>query len=224
MNKSFSLYCDESTHLRNDGMPYMLISYVGSANNEIKLHSHNIKELKLKHKIKGEMKWSGISTAQYSFYADVIDYFFATDLYFRSVIVEKKQIQGEVFGLTYDDFYFRMYYQLLHHKINMAYEYDVYLDIKDTCSANKIKKLKEILNIRYGRIRRLQFMHSYESNLLQLCDVLMGAINYKLRGEQKVISKNKIIEKISHHTQLALNHSTSKSAEKFNLFFIDLKK
>ena len=47
MRKTFNYYCDESTHLQNDGQPYMLISYISSAYNQVKLHQKNIEEIKL---------------------------------------------------------------------------------------------------------------------------------------------------------------------------------
>jgi len=171
----------------------------------------------------GEIKWSKLSESNFKFFSDLIDYFFASDLNFRAVIVEKARIDNQKMGFTYDDFYYRMYYQLLHHKINMDFTYNIYLDIKDTCSYKKNIKLREILNIKYGNIRNLQFIRSHESVLLQLTDVLMGAINYNLRGEKKVIAKLKIIEKLKKHSKYSLDCSTPKSNDKFNLFFIELK-
>ncbi|MFT3739385.1 MAG: DUF3800 domain-containing protein [Breznakibacter sp.] len=221
--KTFNFYCDESTHLENDGFPYMLIAYVSSAWNQVRLHSGNLRSLKERHHFKGEIKWSKLSEANYLFFSELIDYFFATDLNFRAVIVDKSKIDNKRLGFTYNDFYYRMYYQLLHHKIDMEHTYNIYLDIKDTCSHSKNKKLCEILNVEYSNVRNLQFIHSYESILLQLTDVIMGAINYHLRGEQKMIAKTKIIEKLKKHAKRPLDCSTPKSHEKFNLFFIELK-
>jgi hypothetical protein len=51
----------------------------------------------------------------------------------------------------------------------------------------------------------------------------MGALNYNLRGEKKIIAKLKIIEKIKKHANRSLDCSTPRSSEKFNLFFIELK-
>jgi hypothetical protein len=51
----------------------------------------------------------------------------------------------------------------------------------------------------------------------------MGAINYKLRGENKVIAKNKLIEKIESHCKTPITQSTPKNENKLNLFHIDLK-
>lgn len=221
--KTFNFYCDESCHLENDGMPFMVISYVSCAYNQVKLHQQNIKNLKEKHSFKNEIKWSAVSKSKYNFYVELIEYFFANDLQYRAIVVAKDKIKNTDFNQNFDDFYYKMYFQLLNHKMNMDNNYNIYLDIKDTLSANKVKKLKTILNIKYSSINNLQNIHSHESLLMQLTDVLMGAITYHLRGLNKVTAKNKLIEKIQKHTQLPLNISTSKGIEKFNLFFIDLK-
>ena len=221
--KTFNFYCDESCHLENDGMPYMLISYVTSAYNQLKQHHDFIRSLREKHNFWNEIKWSSVSKSKYGFYADLIDYFFTTDLQFRAVVVEKTKIKLEGNPFEYDEFYYKMFYQLIYHKLNMEHQYNVYLDIKDTLSAGKVRKLKEVLNLNYGSIRNLQNIRSHESQLMQLTDLLMGAISYKLRGLNKVIAKNRLIEKIEQHTSLPLTRSTAKSHSKFNLFFINLK-
>ncbi len=221
--KTFNYYCDESCHLENDKMPYMVISYISCAYNQVKLHQENIKALKEKHCFKNEIKWSAVSKSKHNFYIELIEYFFANDLQFRAIVVPKEKINNKIFEQSFDDFYYKMYFQLLNHKMNMENKYNIYLDIKDTLSANKVRKLKSILNIKYSSINNLQNIHSCESLLMQLTDVLMGAITYHLRGLDKVTSKNKIIEKIKKHTQLPLHTSTAKNFEKFNLFFIDLK-
>lgn len=221
-NRTFNLYCDESTHLENDGMPYMMIAYIGTPYNQLKHHKEAVSDLKKEHFFKGEVKWSNVSNAQYLFYNKLIEYFFATDLFFRAIIVKKAQIDNTRPGFTYDDFYFKMYYQLLHHKLSMEDTYNVYLDIKDTRSHKKIKKLKEILTYN-AAIRNLQAVHSYEVSLMQLTDLIMGAINYRLRGMTKVIAKNKLVEKIEQECTGSLDQSTPLNEHKFNRFFIDLK-
>lgn len=107
--------------------------------------------------------------------------------------------------VTFDDFYYKMYWQLINHKISMENNYNIYLDIKDTLSAGKVKKLKQILQIDFSSIRTLQNIRSEESLLMQLTDLLMGAISYHLRGLDKVIAKNKLIEKIHANENLKVN-------------------
>jgi hypothetical protein len=222
MGKTYNIYCDESTHLQNDGMPFMIIAYVSTAYNQLKQHNEHIKMLRAKYMYKGEIKWSSVSKSQYSFYSELIEYFFATDIKFRAVIVKKSQIDETRPDFKYSDFYFQMYYQLLFHKINPEYMHNIYLDIKDTSSQHKLKKLSDILNLSKS-IRNIQFIKSHESYLMQLADLIMGAINYHLRGLNTVVAKNNLIRKIESHSNIELTESTPKSAEKFNLFFIELK-
>jgi hypothetical protein len=223
MSKTFNFYCDESCHLENDHSSFMLISYVSSSYNQVKLHSQNIRALKRKHFFKGEMKWSALSKSQYPFYKELIDYFFATDLQFRAIVIDKSQLKHCDYNQTHDDFYDKMYFQLLNKKIFPENNYNIYLDIKDTHSFEKAASLKSYLNRNFISVRSLQIIRSYESELMQLTDVIMGAIAYHLRKEKKVIAKNKIIEKIQYHCKLPITQSTALSASKFNLFYIDLK-
>lgn len=222
-NKTFNFYCDESCHLEHDNFPCMLVSYVSCAYNQVKIHSKNIRSLKEKYFFKGEMKWSTLSKSQYPFYNEIIEYFFATDLQFRAIVIDKSQIRNQDFNQSHNDFYDKMYYQLLIKKISSENNYNIYLDIKDTRSYEKAKRLKAFLNMNYVSVRNLQIIRSYESELMQLADVLMGAIGYYLRGENKVIAKNKIIEKIQSHCPFPISQSTPRRSEKFNLFFIDLQ-
>lgn len=223
MNKTFNFYCDESTHIENDGHPFMLLSYVATPYNQLRIHNQNIRKLKREHFFKGELKWSALSKSQYPFYNDVIEYFFATDLRFRCIIIDKEKMRHQDFNQTHDQFYDKMYYQLLNKKLEPNNYYNIYIDIKDSYSYLKAKSLKKYLERDYQNIRNLQVIRSYESELMQLSDVLMGAINYKLRGLNKVTSKNKLIEKIEHLSGKTLMHSTPPFESKFNLFFIDLK-
>lgn len=227
MSKTFNLYCDESTHLIHDGHPYMLLSYISIAYPQIRLAKEEIKAIKRKFNYTEELKWTNVHSATYKVYAELVDCFFMNDLEFRTVVVDKSQIDETRADYSFNDFYFRMYFQLLHTKVDFQNRYNVFLDIKDTCSGEKLEKLKKIMSYN-SSIGTLQFIPSRESVFIQLADVLMGAINYNLRiqkGDVKgnVIAKLKLIEKIKRHSNISLNTTTPLSRNKFNLFFITLK-
>lgn len=222
INKTFNYYCDDSCHLENDRMPFMLLAYTSIPYNQVKNHKKRIKAIRQKHNFYTEIKWSKVSKSKYGFYNEIIEYFFETDLKFRAIVIDKTKIKNNKFFQSYNDFYYKMYYQLFFHKINMEHTYNIYLDIKDTMSANKVNKLKEILDNFYS-IRTLQNIRSSESDLLQITDLLMGAISYYLRGYNRIIAKNKLIDKIKKSSKQTLEYSTPLSNSKFNLFFIDLK-
>ncbi len=227
MSKTFNLYCDESTHLIHDGHPYMLLSYISIAYPQIRLAKEEIKAIKRKFNYTDELKWTNVHSATYKVYAELLDWFFMNDLEFRAVVVDKSQIDEKRADYSFNDFYFRMYFQLLHTKVDFQNRYNVFLDIKDTCSGEKLEKMKKIMSYN-SSIGTLQFIPSRESVFIQLADVLMGAINYNLRiqkGDVKgnVIAKLKLIEKIKRHSNISLNTTTPLSRNKFNLFFITLK-
>ena len=224
MSKTFNLYCDESTHLIHDGHPYMLLSYISIAYPQIRLAKEEIKAIKRKFNYTEELKWTNVHSATYKVYAELVDWFFMNDLEFRAVVVDKSQIDEKRADYSFNDFYFRMYFQLLHTKVDFQNRYNVFLDIKDTCSGEKLEKMKKIMSYN-SSIGTLQFIPSRESVFIQLADVLMGAINYNLRiqkGDVKgnVIAKLKLIEKIKRHSNISLNTTTPLSRNKFNLFFI----
>ena len=112
MSKTFNIYCDESCHIEHDHKPFMFLGSISVAYNQVKLHTEKIKELKEKHHFYGEIKWTNVSKSKFHFYMELVDYFFATDLKFRTVGVEKSKINNEAFGSSYDDFYYKMYYSL----------------------------------------------------------------------------------------------------------------
>jgi len=224
MKKTFNIYCDESCHLENDHKEFMIFGCISSAYNQVERHTQRIKDLKQKHNFYGEIKWSNVSQSQYNFYRDLIDYFFDTDLMFRAVIVNKSKINNGAFEQDFDTFYYKMYYQLLNHNKNSAYTYNVYIDIKDSLSSIKVKKLQEILNIKFGVFRNVQNIRSHESTLMQLADLITGALGYWLNDKNhKVTAKNNLIEKIKQHSGQDLSGSSAYSDVKLNLFFIDLR-
>ncbi len=126
---------------------------------------------------------------------------------------------------SYDDFYYKMYYQLINYRISSMYSYNVYLDIKDTLSANKVRKLRKILNNKYNAelFRNIQNIRSEESVLMQLADFIMGAVSYNANDtERKNVAKVQIIDRIKKHANL-IDLGKTNYSEKLNLFFIELR-
>ena len=223
MSRTYNIYCDESCHIENDHKDFMFLGYVSVAYNQIKGISERIRDLKEKHNFYGEIKWSKVSKSQYRFYEELIKYFFETEMTFRCLGVEKSKINCEAFNKTYDEFYYTMYYQLLNYKIDtINCNYNVYLDIKDTLSANKVNYLKNILNSKYGVFRNVQNIRSHESLIMQVTDLIMGAISYHHNDQKKLnTAKVNLIEKIKSLSND--NLSSTNRSEKLNLFFIELQ-
>lgn len=223
MNKTYNIYCDESCHIEHDHKDYMFLGSISCAYPQVRRHTKRIDELKKLHNFYAEIKWSNVSLSKIRFYLDLVDYFFDTDLRFRTIGINKSQIKCDDETSPYDDFYYKMYYQLLNYKVDTLGHYNVYLDIKDTLSAVKVRRLKDILNVKYGVFRNVQNICSNESLLMQLTDFLMGAIAYYNNDkEHKNKAKVAIMERIQKHLHGNTLDATNYSS-KLNLFFINLR-
>jgi hypothetical protein len=189
--------------------------------------SVRIREIKSKHKIQAdfEIKWTKVSPAQKDFYLDLIDYFFDDDdLHFRALIVpDKTKLQHEQFGHDHDTWYYKMYFDMLKVILSPDACYRIYLDIKDTKSASKVKKLHEVLcnnmyDFQRKIIERVQTVHSREVSQLQLADLLTGAISYLNRGLSSSPVKLELIERMKKRSHYELTKTTLLLEKKVNLF------
>lgn len=232
----FNIYCDESCHLENDDNDIMVLGAM-SCPSDYKVNAFNeIRSIKTKHGLdtRFEIKWTKVSESKADFYLELIDYFFDHDfLRFRGVLAkEKSALDFESFHHTYDDWYYKMYYLLLNPIIYPDESYNIMIDIKDTRGGKKIKKLHEVLsNSRhdFGKeiIKNLNQINSRDSEILQLCDLFIGAIAYYNRGlyhQGRNTGKIRIIDYIIKRTGKSLSQKTPPYESKFNLFIWEPQK
>ena len=226
MNTIINIYCDESCHLPNDRQKAMVLGALWCFKAKVAAHNREIAILKAKHRLSPffEIKWTKISSGKRDFYYDLVNYFFdQRTMGFRAwVIPDKNILTHDVFDQTHDDWYYKMYFYLLRNLISTERKYHIYLDIKDTRSRKKIRKLREFLsnaNYDFSRqiIERIQHVRSHEIGLMQLVDVLTGAISYHARSLNSSSSKNEIVGLIKKRTELSLDRNTLPGARKFNI-------
>lgn len=172
-----------------------------------------------------EIKWNKVSNAKLDFYLDVLDYFFTDDhLHFRVLVVpNKNELDYAGFNHTHDTFYYKMYFSMLKAVLNPECGHNIYIDIKDTRSREKVHKLEQVLrNDRYDYskkiIKKVQQVRSHEVELVQLADLLTGAISYVHRGLEKSDAKARLIQHIRRRTKYSLLKSTLIKESKFNIF------
>lgn len=227
MSQIYNIYCDESCHLEKDKQKAMVLGAVWCPIEKIKEISKRIKEIKERHGLKRnfEIKWTKISPAKTAFYADIVDYFFDNDdLHFRClVVVDKSKVNHCDFGQTHDEWYYKMYFDLLKVILEPTEKYNIYLDIKDTRSADKLKRLKEILcnnmyDFKREIIDNVQNIRSHESELMQLNDLLLGAASYLNRGIFTSEAKKTLIKRMQERSGYSLQKSTLIGEQKVNIF------
>ena len=168
-----------------------------------------------------------ISPSKVDYYLKVVDYFFSEcDLHFRSLIIpDKTKLHHENFRQDHNTWYYKMFFYLLDAIFEpCGFSYRIYLDIKDTCSGRKIEKLHQVLcnknyDFSHDIIKRVQAVRSDEIEILQVVDLLIGALAYISRDLSSSKAKLLIIEKIKKLSGYDLRRSTLLKENKFNLFF-----
>jgi len=227
MRPEYNIYCDESCHLLNDDSPVMALGATWCPAIKRKEIFERIREIKVNNGLPQnfEIKWNKVSPAKTDFYMEIVNYFFDDDdLHFRGLVVpNKKVLNHETFNQDHDTFYYKMYFDLLKIILNPEYSHNIYIDIKDTRSQEKVLKLQEVLrnnhyDFQKNIIRKIQQVYSHEVEILQITDLLTGAISYlhrELSGNQ---GKLKLIEKIKKKSKYSLMQSTLYRENKFNLF------
>jgi len=224
---SINIYCDESNHLESDGISTMVLGAVYGPVEKIKIANKRLREIKVKHKISPdtEVKWVKVSPNKVAFYLDVIDYFYDNDdLHFRAIIINKETLDHKGFKQTHDDFYYKMYFELLSKILDPQNKYCIYLDIKDTQGSKKVRKLREVLSNKMydfdeNIVQRIQLVRSHEIEVLQLTDLLIGAMQFLNRSDVKSEAKKLVIERIKTRSGYDLSKSTLVREEKTNLFY-----
>ena len=232
LESDYNVYCDESCHLESDHQPVMLLGCIWCPKDAVRSISVELRKLKIKYSARGELKWVKVSKSKESFYIDLVNYFFeASELHFRCLVVKNKSELDHTFFNqgSHDTFYYKMCYSMLRAVLGPLNEYYIYLDIKDTRSQNKINILKEVLcnnvyDFTKQMIANIQHIRSYESELLQLADLLIGAVSYKNRKLKGNQAKTSIINDIEEKIGQDLCSSTSLTNNKFNLFIFSPSK
>ncbi|MGN1414291.1 MAG: DUF3800 domain-containing protein [Anaerovoracaceae bacterium] len=223
----YNIYCDESCHLPHDRVDLMVIGGISCPKGKAPFMNRWIMDIKEKHGVYrfAEIKWTKVSASKYDMYKELVDLFFDnTFLSFRAVVaLNKQKLNYEHFHLSHDDWYQRIYYLTLREMIDIGNKYNVYVDIKDTKGSEKIEKLQDVLNNAVGyffdeTVSNIQLVRSDQIQLMQLSDLLIGAVTYSNRNLTTNSAKLQLIDYIQQKAGRSLTMTTPKYESKFNIF------
>jgi hypothetical protein len=226
MTDSYNIYCDESCHLENDGQDVMVLGALWCPLEVSRQVATDLRNIKHQNALSPnfEVKWSKVSPGKIKFYLDIVNYFFNNKhLSFRSVVIPNKyKLRHQDFQQHHDDWYYKMYFNLLKVILEPNCDYYIYLDIKDTRNTTKVAKLHEVLcNSIYdfdrNIIRRIQPVHSHEVEQIQLADLLIGAVCYANRNLNTSVAKTALVNEIKKQTGYSLTKSTLLREKKYNI-------
>ena len=72
-------------------------------------------------------------------------------------------------------------------------------------------------------IKRIQVVRSDEIELMQIVDIMVGAVSYKLRGYNTSIAKGNVINLIERRSGYKMERNSLYRENKFNIFHLQLR-
>jgi hypothetical protein len=186
------IYIDESSQTNHR---YLVLGGVGmKLTNEAQLRSL-ITAARLPELPEGEAKWTKVSKGKLAAYKRIVDVFFKNieSVHFHSLVVDTTLLDHQRFNAGSREIGFNKEIYQLAMKFARLYDYlfHVYPDYRETIL--KPEDLRVILNrgclkkgdTRDWPFRRCQFRDSKDTPWLQLADILIGGIAYRLNGHDK---------------------------------------
>lgn len=226
--QTFNIYCDESCHLENDQSTVMVLGAVWCPLEDVSLISEEIRRLKVQFDLPRsyEIKWTKVGGKAVAFYSKLIDYFFKQrNLHFRALVADKTCLDHAKYNQDHDDWYYKMYFDMLKVLFSPKSHYRIYLDIKDTLGGPKVRRLDEVLrnanyDFRREIIERTQIIRSHESEQMQLADLLIGCVLWANRPlpDDPSKAKQQLVEKLKSLSGYDLKRNTLLREQKVNIF------
>lgn len=225
----FEVYCDEScleVLSRKDSHLYMGIGSIWMPAGLRGIFKKEIKSIKNRYEVFGELKWKKVSPAYLNLYEEIIHYFFNSKyLRFRVILVKGDKVDNVKFNNNDAELsFYKFYYQLLKNWILDFNNYHVFVDLKENRNKGRLNDLEKILDYSnlFSDVQRVQGVPSEQSLGIQLSDVLTGLVTAKFNQATESYAKLKLISLVEEYLGGEIV-PTSKSEEKFNVFRINLK-
>lgn len=226
------LYCDESRHLPHDREGVMLLGLLNVPAEKTREHHTALAALWAQHglPLHFESKWTKVSPGRLDFYRALLEWFLnASDISFHGLVLpDKQQVFSRVPEAKQDDIYYSLYYDLLKNSIEPGNGYRAFLDIKDTRGREKLAELRRWLQMNYPSLPEadrptLQHVRSHEIRLLQVTDLLLGAVGYaRLPQEQRRSpAKQALVTLLEERLGQSLSAGSPPSADKVLIETVD---
>lgn len=163
----------------------------------------NIDAFRQMHNMHAELKWSKVSNQKEAEYRALVELFFALNnanyLHFHSIIFDSHRANHKKFNNGDADIGLsKLYYQLILHRFSRYYPHAegmcVCLDRRN--SSTSLNDLRNILNAGIAKthgitgdpIKQVVSQESHDDDLLQLNDVILGAVCAARNGKHKLVT------------------------------------
>ena len=145
---------------------------------------------------------------------------------FRAICIKSAEVNHERFNSGNGELgFYKFYFQLIHHWMLMGNSYQVFLDYKTNGYQHRVQELGTILNnTSTSELTQIQALPSEESVLIQLADVLTGAVASAFNNKKMLSASKQSIRELIEQRLGHCIYKTPVTETKFNVFNINLRK
>lgn len=219
-----NIYCDESRHTSDSSDDYFVIGGIACPREHKREIVHKIHLLKKKYNTQGEFGWKRLSPNRKDFYWTILDQFIEEErLAFRCLVVDRSSLDHDQYNQGDQELgFYKLYYQMLVHWIKPECEYHIYLDWQQNRVQHRFSTLRDILRRKLSgraRIDCLEPVGSKHIPMIELTDLLIGAVGYEWNGRTASDIKVEFCKKLSNSLgKGSLKSSTYSIKGKFDIF------
>jgi len=179
----YNLYCDEAS---TTGARYMLIGGLWVPRQAEPAVRSALSEVRTRHNLLAEMKWTKVSQTMLPAYKDLVDVFFNNgSLSFKCIVIDTHILDYETFHRGDKELgFYKFYYQLVSRNLAPGNLYWLFTDERKNRKPYRLAVLKLTVNRWWKRqadiepLRNVEPRRSHDEDLIQLADILLGAIAY----------------------------------------------
>lgn len=219
----YNIYCDESRHTSDPSDNYMIIGAISCPREHKRAVVHAIHKLKAKHHAQGEFGWKRLSPNREAFYRELLELFSNDDqLELRVLVAHRRTLEHESNDGDKELGFYKNYYQMLVHWLKPGSAYHVYLDWQQNSAQHRFANLRFYLQRKLSgraRIECLEPITSHNQPLIELTDLLIGAIGYAWnKRSTSEVKVNFCIEFAKVVGLPSLDVATAANRQKVNIF------
>ncbi len=179
----YNVYCDESRHTSDSADRYLVLGALVCPRERKPTLVRQLHLMQARHAARGEFGWSKVAPGKAAFYDELIAWFAQQpDVRFRALIADRSKLNHEQHNEGDSELgFYKLYYQMLVHWLTPGANYHIYLDYQQNACQRRFGDLRDCLERKLtgrAKIACLEPVDSAEQPLIQLTDVLIGALGY----------------------------------------------